>query len=118
MEVPHGEGLANHADPESCAGPREGAGEALTGAHAGQVLNREINDVQGADAVGDSGRQHRTRRHGEPRWDPAWSETLCMYGSTLRENREIPRSPQRGMASGAAAESPRTRAADERPREV
>jgi hypothetical protein len=33
-----GEGLAIHTDPESCAGIREGAREALTGARAGGVL--------------------------------------------------------------------------------
>ena len=31
MEEPHIEGVANHGDPESCAGFREGVGEALTG---------------------------------------------------------------------------------------
>ena len=62
MKEPHGEGLASHADPESCAGTGNGAGEALTGAHAGQELSREMNDVQGADAVGDGGRRHRPWR--------------------------------------------------------
>ena len=35
------EGLASHGDPESCAGVRKGAGEALTGAGAGWVGSRE-----------------------------------------------------------------------------
>jgi hypothetical protein len=34
-------GVAPHADPESCVCIRKGAGEALTGARAGQVLSRE-----------------------------------------------------------------------------
>ena len=42
MQEPHKKGLANHLDPESCAGDREVAGEALTGAHAGQPLSSEI----------------------------------------------------------------------------
>ena len=42
MKEPYVEGVANHDDPESCVGAREGAGEALTGAHAGRVLSREI----------------------------------------------------------------------------
>lgn len=42
MKEPYGEGLATHTDPESCVGVREGAGEALTGAHVGWVLSREI----------------------------------------------------------------------------
>ena len=29
----------------------------------------------------------------EPRSDPARSENLCMYGISMRENREIPPSP-------------------------
>lgn len=37
MKELYGEGLANHADPESCADSREGVGEALTGARAGRV---------------------------------------------------------------------------------
>lgn len=42
MKEPDGEGLASHADSESCAAVREDGGEALTGAHTGRVLSREI----------------------------------------------------------------------------
>lgn len=38
MKELYGEGLATHADPESCAGSRKGSGEALTGAHAGRAI--------------------------------------------------------------------------------
>jgi hypothetical protein len=38
MKELYGEGLATHADPESCVGSRKGAGEALTGAHAGGAI--------------------------------------------------------------------------------
>ena len=41
MQVRCTEGLANHSDPESCAGIREGASEALTGERAGQPLSCE-----------------------------------------------------------------------------
>jgi len=51
MQVLHVEGLANRNDPESCVGPREGSGEALTGEHVGRVSSREMLKVQGADAV-------------------------------------------------------------------
>ena len=37
------EGLATHDDPESCGRGRKDAPEALTGAHAGRVLSREID---------------------------------------------------------------------------
>lgn len=91
MQEPYSEDVAGHTDPESCDVSREGALEALTGARAGQVLSREIDLVRGADAVSMSGRRHRPMRFGEHRSDPARSETLCMHGSTSRENREAQR---------------------------
>ena len=42
MKEPHDKGLANRIDPESCASHGNTAGEALTGAHAGQALSSEI----------------------------------------------------------------------------
>ena len=57
--------LATHDGPEPCVGPRESGGEASVGVHAGQLLSREINIIQGADAVPSSGRQHRRRRFRE-----------------------------------------------------
>lgn len=42
MRTLYVEGVATHDDPESCAGARKGAGEALTGVRAGPVLSREI----------------------------------------------------------------------------
>ena len=41
MQVPCDEGVAIHIVPESCAGAREGFGEALTGECTGQPLSRE-----------------------------------------------------------------------------
>ncbi len=43
MRESYSEGVASHTGPESCAGAREGPGEALTGVHTGQVLSCEIN---------------------------------------------------------------------------
>ena len=51
MQVHYGEGVANHADPESCAAYREVCGEALTGERAGQPLSHEIFLIQDADVV-------------------------------------------------------------------
>ena len=51
MKEPHGEGLASHTGPESCAVVREGGGEALTGERAGRPLSRETVLFWGADAV-------------------------------------------------------------------
>ena len=42
MRESYGEGVAIHPDPESCVVAREGAIEALKGAHAGRVLSCEI----------------------------------------------------------------------------
>ena len=97
MKESYGEGLASHTGPKSCVGVRKGAGEALTGVHAGPVLSREITApprgglLRGADALEDSGRPHLKRRHGKALEDPARSQTRSMYGNTLRGNREIPR---------------------------
>ena len=42
MRVPHGEGVANHTDPESCVAVCEDRREALTGDATGWVLSHEI----------------------------------------------------------------------------
>ena len=51
MQVPCDEGVAIHIGPESCAGAREGLGEALTGGRIGQPLSRENKIVPGADVL-------------------------------------------------------------------
>ena len=85
------EGLANHDDREPCVGAREGAGEASVAARAGRAIEPRNHRVRGADAVYGSGRQHRQRRYRESPAGPARSETLRMYGTSMRENREVPR---------------------------
>jgi RNA-directed DNA polymerase len=96
------EGVAIHDGPESCAVVREGGGEALTGVRAGQAIEPRKNRVRGADAVYRSGRQHRWWREREPRADPVRSENLCMYGISMRENREIPPLPVPPITGRAA----------------
>lgn len=88
MKESYAEGPASHGDPESCVRPSDGPGEALTGAHTGEVLSREIRQSQGADAVVLSGRQHLHERNGEFMEAPARSETFSMCGNSMRENRE------------------------------
>ena len=107
MKVSYSEGIAVHTVSESCIlGVRKGAGEALTGVRAGQVLSREIEPppwkrwpLRGADAVEGSGRQNWGRRNRETPLDLARSKTLGMHASTLCGNREIPCS---SVAEGAA----------------
>jgi len=89
MKESYGEGVATHTDPESCGAVRENSVEALTGALAGGVFSRESSILRDADAVGESGRQHRTHRYRKVRRNPARSETPCTYGNTSHENREI-----------------------------
>ena len=92
MRVPYGEGLAIHTGPESCVYPREGIGEALTGDVRAGLLSRErCGQLQGADAVHKSGRQHRLHRYREMWSDPAWSKNPGTYANSLRGNREVSR---------------------------
>ena len=73
MEVRYGEGVAIHTDPESCAGIREDAGEALTGARIGGVSSGVSYIVRSADAVVACRRQQARVRHGEDLGHPASS---------------------------------------------
>jgi hypothetical protein len=45
VKVPYSEGVANHTDPESCAGHREMSGEALTGESAGQAIEPRKSSI-------------------------------------------------------------------------
>jgi hypothetical protein len=110
MREPYTEGVAIHGDPESCVVVREGGGEALTGARAGRAIEPRNHRVRGADAVYGSGRQHRQERYRELLAGPARSETPCMYGISMRENREIPCSPARLISGRAAWGRPRPHA--------
>ena len=91
MKEPYAEGLATHGDPESCAGSREAAGEALTGAHAGRVLSRVSSYivVRSADAVEIVGRQHWLCRNREVWPDSARSETPSTHGINSHGSREV-----------------------------
>ena len=105
MKESYGEGVATHTGPESCVADRKVGGEALTGVRAGRVLSRERIPLRGADDVGESGRQHPSRRYRETRRSPARSETPSMYGNTLRENREILCSPAEDGKAGRIGKS-------------
>jgi RNA-directed DNA polymerase len=77
VQVLCSEGLANHTGPESCAGVREGVGEALTGECIGQPWSREMVFFPGADAVGKSEGNTDGRVNRECPADPVRSETLA-----------------------------------------
>jgi RNA-directed DNA polymerase len=109
MKESYVKGLAARSGPESCVVAREGRGEALTGERAGRVLSRESNSLRGADAVEIRGRPRPGRRYRETPGDPARSETPSMYGSTSRENREIPCPPAADGVAGRVGKSKDTR---------
>ena len=88
MKKPYKQGLANQFGRESCAGPREGTGEALTAESPGQPWNSEIILLR-VPTLSCQGEGH-TRRS-VPReflFDATESETLCMDGISHRGNRE------------------------------
>ena len=72
MEELYTEGVATHGGPESCVGVREGGGEALTGARAGQAI------------------EPRNESFGVPTLSKGWKATLL---SALREVRSEPQPP-------------------------
>ena len=86
MQVRYGEGLAIHTDPESCAGIREGAGEALTGGRIGGALSGVSDIVRGADAVVACRRQQVEVRHRKDLSHPASSlDPQHVRTSSVRE---------------------------------
>jgi hypothetical protein len=107
MRTLYVEGVATHDDPESCVDVREDGGEALTGVRAGWAIEPRNQGVRGADAVETSGRPHRRSRYRKWPVDPARSKNLCMHGVSMRENREIPRSPVGLIARRDAQARPR-----------
>ena len=84
------EGLANHDDREPCVGARKDAGEASVAARAGRAIEPRNHRVRGADAVYGAEGNTASGVIASRAADPARSKTLCMYGISMRENREIP----------------------------
>ena len=75
MEEPYIEGVATLDGLESCAGFREGVGEALTGARTGWDIEPRNHIGRGADAVHVGGKQHRLARYRKPQTDLSRSNT-------------------------------------------
>lgn len=100
MKVPYEKGVADHLGPESCAGCREAAGEALTGAVQAGLSSRErtFSGVLTSSEQTESNIAGRVFFSKLPA-DSAWSRNLCMYRSISRGNRELPWSPTAVMAA-------------------
>jgi len=99
MQEPHGEGLASHTGPESCAGGRQAVGEALTGEDAGQPWSSEITAIrmptpltggQGHTPGGDRRVAERSCGVADP----------CLRGRSMHGNREVPSPPAVDGTSG------------------
>jgi group II intron reverse transcriptase/maturase len=98
MKESYGKDPASHPDPESCVGGREDAGEALTGAHAGQPLSSEITLTGVPTPYGEGEGNMADGAKREPAANAAESETLSMRGNSSHEKREIRRVPAGGAA--------------------
>ena len=107
MEELYIEGVATHDDPEPCVSAREGVGEASVGARAGRAMEPRNQRVRGVDVVYGSGRQHCQERYRELLVGPARSEILCMHGTSMRENLEVPGLPANLISRRAARGRPR-----------
>ena len=105
MQESHGEGLATHTGPESCAVARKDNLEALTGVRAGWVLSRERSKVRDADAVGIAEGTTVAHRYREMCPGPARSQTPCTHGNTSHENREALGSPTTDGVLGRVGKS-------------
>lgn len=94
MEELYIEGVASHGGPESCVDVPRGCGEALTGVRAGRAIEPR-NSSLGCPRCANCGRQHCRQRYRELLVGPARSEIHGMYGTFMRENREVPCPPVR-----------------------
>ncbi len=94
MKESYREGVANHSDPESCTGDGNTSGEALTGAHTGQLSSSEIT----SSACRPSGLQGKaisvTPLKREVTQDAAESKNLSMCENSMHENLETPSVPR------------------------
>ena len=105
MKEPHSEGVANHADLESCAGDGDIAGEALTEALAGRLLSREIPRF-GCRPCGQKGKAISTAALSLAAEEPGAVETPCTSGNSLRENRETSEAPAAKWQAGGGRRQP------------
>jgi hypothetical protein len=97
MRESYSEGLANHADPESCADEREVVGEALTGARAGWDMELRNRESRGRTPWTQAERDTRRRVSASAVLAPAESKTPRTHGTSLYGNREILWWPARWM---------------------
>ena len=107
MKEPYKQGRAYQFGPESCAGPREGAGEALTGGSSGQPLSSEIITLR-VPTLSCQGEGHTFSQRNQDReltGDATESQTLRRDGHSPHGNRETSVAPCGGFpADGTVGE--------------
>jgi hypothetical protein len=91
---------ASHPGPESCLGGREADAEALTWAHAGQPLSREITSSGVPTPLCEAEGNIDPGVKGEHYSVAAQSRTLRMRGNPLHGNRETTRTPAEEVPAG------------------
>ena len=101
MKVSRGEDVASHSDPESCAGSREAAGEALTGESAGPVLSCEIRSFGAPTPLSEAEGNTDARDNRECAAGSTQSQTRSMRGNFLTGTWEVP-SASTGVSGGSA----------------
>jgi len=111
MERLYTEGVAIHGDPESCVVAREGPRRSVDrGNVQAGLLSRVITEFGTPTLSTEAEGQYRQWRYRESLVGPVRSETPCMYGTSMRENREIPGSPARVITGRADQGRPRPHA--------
>ena len=104
MKESYSEDLASHAGPESCAGVREGVGEALTGVCAGPVLSLEKLSSGVPTQLTNAEGHIPCSSWREPR-EPHVVRDLSMHRNTLRGSREISVLPSPDGSEGREGKS-------------
>ena len=119
MKESHDQGPASQVDPESCVSDRKVAGEALTGAHTGQVSSCEITQSGTPTPLSEAEGNITGGADGEPPVSPAQSQTLkrdpvlrSMCGNSLHGNRETPRPHADDGESAGRSEKAQSQSSD------
>jgi hypothetical protein len=110
MEELYIEGLANHDDRKPCVDDPQGRGEASVAARAGQVLSRVITESGVPTSSTRSEGNTASGATASRWWAPRGQRPCCMHGTSMRENREVPRSPVWVITGRAAQGRPRPHA--------
>ena len=107
MQEPYSEGVANHADLESCAGSGDIAGEALTEALAGRLSSREI-PLFGCRPCGQKGKAISTVALSQAACEPgaAGERSPGPHGPSTEAGSRVPGAGARAASSTMCAWPP------------